>query len=560
MKKLLQLILYFFSIGVITAQQLTFQWVKGMGGASADIARASAIDASGNVYTIGNYNGVCDFDPGAGTSNLTPIGSFDVFISKLDASGNFVWAKSVGNFSNDFGNAIFVDAAANIYVTGSFQGQVDFNPGVGIDALTAVGSDDIFVLKLDAAGNFLWVRQLGGASSDNGWSVKVDALGNVYTAGSFQGTADFDPGAGTTNLTSAGSDDVFVSKLDALGNFVWAKNMGGTAFDGSKSMVVDATGNVYTTGSFQSTSDFDPSAGTFNLTSVAAEDIFISKLDASGNFVWAKSLGGVSADNGYGMALDASGNVFVTGSFQGTVDFDPGASAVNVSSLGVYDAFVLKLDAAGNFAWVKNVGGGSASAYGFAITLDVANSIYFTGFYDYTVDFDPGAATVNLNCTGVKDGFITKLDASGNFAWAINWGGIGDDAARSISVDASGNVYTSGFFQNTSDFYPGGLAPLTSAGSYDCYVHKMSQLGVGIAEVNNQNTIRVYPNPSNGYFAIELGSNAQVIICNTLGEVILNEVFDNGVQYIDIRNNETGVYFVRVISDGTEMVAKFVKE
>ena len=560
MKKLIPLILYFLSIGFITAQQLTFQWVKGMGGASADIPRASAIDASGNVYTIGNYNGVCDFDPGAGTSNLAPIGSFDVFISKLDASGNFVWAKSIGNFSNDFGNAIFVDAAANVYVTGSFQGQVDFNPGVGIDALTAYGSDDIFVLKLDALGNFVWVKQLGGMASDNSWSVKVDASGNVYSAGSFQGSGDFDPGAGTTNLTSAGSDDVFVSKLDALGNFVWAKNMGGTAFDGSKSMVVDATGNVYTTGSFQSTSDFDPNAGTFNLTSLAAEDIFISKLDASGNFVWAKSLGGVSTDNGYGIVLDASGNVYATGSFQGTVDFDPSAGIVNVTTLGVYDAFVLKLNAAGDFAWVKNIGGGSASAYGFSITLDATNNIYFTGFFDFTVDFDPGVATVNLNCAGVKDGFISKLDTSGNFLWAINIGGIGDDAGRSISVDVSGNVYTSGFFQNTSDFYPSGGAPLTSAGGYDCYVHKMSQSGVGIAESNTLNVIRLYPNPSNGYFAIEFSTNAQVIISNTLGQVVLNENFDKILQYIDIQNNINGIYFVKVIIERKEKVVKLVKQ
>ena len=138
---------------------------------------------------------------------------------------------------------------------------------------------------------------------DEGTSIAVDATGNVFTTGYFFSTSDFDPGTGTFNLTSLGLDDIFVSKLDALGNFVWTKQWGGTSAENSYSIAVDASGNVLTTGSFQSsTVDFDPGPGTFNLTSTGNRDIFVSKLDASGNFVWATSMGGG------GTSVDGSGN------------------------------------------------------------------------------------------------------------------------------------------------------------------------------------------------------------------------------------------------------------
>ncbi len=184
---------------------------------------------------------------------------------------------------------------------------------------------------------------MGGTNSDYGMSIAVDAAENVYTSGYFWLTADFDPGAGTFNLTPAGSADIFVSKLDASGNFVWAKNMGGTNFDRGTNIGVDNSGNVYTTGTFEGTSDFDPGAGVVNLTSAGNNDIFISKLDASGNFVWAKRMGGTSSDGVSSIAIDSSGNIYTTGSFEGTADFDPGAGVVNLTSVGNNDIFVSKL-------------------------------------------------------------------------------------------------------------------------------------------------------------------------------------------------------------------------
>ncbi|MBK7669531.1 MAG: SBBP repeat-containing protein [Sphingobacteriaceae bacterium] len=201
---------------------------------------------------------------------------------------------------------------------------VDFNPGVGTNSLTSIGTNDIFISKLDAAGNFVWAKTMGSTTGDVATCITFDASANVYTSGYYSGTADFDPGAGTSNLTVTGVNDIFVSKLDAAGNFVWAKKMGGSATDITQNIFVDPTGNVYTTGYFSGTPDLILSLILY-LTSTGLEDIFVSKLDALGNFVWAKNLGGSGYDVGYGITVDAVGNVYTSGNFNASGDFDPNA-------------------------------------------------------------------------------------------------------------------------------------------------------------------------------------------------------------------------------------------
>ncbi len=209
---------------------------------------------------------------------------------------NFVWAKQVGGSETDNGNSIATDANGNVYITGNFEATVDFDPGAGSFNLTSNGGSfysDIFIEKLDANGNFLWAKQIGGIGNDYGWSIATDDSGNVYTTGRFKGqNVDFDPGAGIFNLSSGGgsSYDIFIEKLSSNGSFVWAKQMGGTADDMGLSITMDLFGNIFTTGSFQGIVDFDPDTGIFNLNSTGSEDIFIQKLDANGNFLWANSI------------------------------------------------------------------------------------------------------------------------------------------------------------------------------------------------------------------------------------------------------------------------------
>ncbi len=455
------------------AQDVELAWAKSMGGSFEDWGENIAVDASGNVYTTGGFKDTVNFDPGLGTYNLISAGDYDIFIQKLDVNGNFLWARSMGGSSYDEGWFIDVDASGNVYTTGGFIGTVDFDPGSGTHNLTSAGGEDIFIQKLDSNGSFIWAKSMGGSSWDKGNSIAVDDSGNVYTSGNFKGTADFDPGSGTYNLTSEGNWDFFIQKLDANGNFLWAKSMGGTHEDKGYAIAVNTSGNIYTIGYFQGTVDFDPGSGTYDLTSAGYYDIFIQKLDANGNFIWAKSMGGSSWDIGRSIAMDASGNVYTTGYFKGTVDFDPGISTHNLTSGGSWNIFIQKLDANGNFIWAKSLGG-SSDDRGYSIAVVDSGNVYTTGSYGDTVDFDPGSGTYNLTSAGYADLFIQKLDANGNFLWAKSMGGSSYDEGWSIAVDASGNIYTTGWFNDTADFDPGsGTYDLTSAGSGDIFIQKL---------------------------------------------------------------------------------------
>jgi hypothetical protein len=439
------------------AQYGTFEWAKQFESFNNLNPKCITTDAAGNIYTAGSFNGNADFDPSAGTFNLNSKGLLDVYVTKLDASGNLIWAKSMGGTSDDVAYGISVDALGNVYTTGYCYPNADFDPGPGTYniATNILGSmnDRIFVSKLDASGNFVWANDLPSGGSSNGRAIFVDPSGNVYTTGYFHGTTDFDPGAGTFNLTSGVISNAYVSKLDTSGNFVWARAIVGSATGSSvgNGISVDAMGNVYTTGSFTNTVDFDSGASTFNLTSAGSKDIFVSKLDASGDFVWAKKMGGTSVDEATAISIDASGNIFTTGSFALTVDFDPNTGTSNLTSAGNLDIFVAKLDASGNFVWAKRMGGTNQDlARG--ISLDTSGNVYTAGYFQGTADFDPDTCAFNITSAGTEDIFVAKLDASGNFVWANGTGGTGSDSAFGISVDSSNNVYTTGLFAGTVNF------------------------------------------------------------------------------------------------------------
>ncbi|MBK8846296.1 MAG: SBBP repeat-containing protein [Bacteroidetes bacterium] len=248
--------LVFFVSDKVNAQAPDWQWAKGIGGTGDDRGGSIAVDDSGNIYTTGNFNGTVDFDPGVGVFNLTSAGSYDIFISKFDSLGNFVWAIRMGGTGDDgtdwvAGRCIVLDASGNIYTTGYFSGTADFDPSPSVYNLTSAGSIDIYVAKVGNQGNFIWARKMGGTAQDLANSIALDANNNVYTSGRFAGTSDFDPGPGLYNLTQSGVwFDIFISKLDNAGNFVWAKHIGSTNYEQALDMRSDGSGNICITGGF----------------------------------------------------------------------------------------------------------------------------------------------------------------------------------------------------------------------------------------------------------------------------------------------------------------------
>ncbi|MBK9221011.1 MAG: SBBP repeat-containing protein [Saprospiraceae bacterium] len=470
-------------MGQLVAQDPNLIWAKQLGGASLDEGHSIIVDANGNVYTTGYFQGTSDFDPGPAIYNLTSnSGSYDIFISKLDASGNFLWAKRLGGANEDGGLSISIDLNGNVYTTGYFNGTVDFDPGPGIFNLIVTGNNgysDIFISKLDASGNFLWAKQMvgQGEGGDRSFKIAIDDFGNVYTTGYFNGTVDFDPGPGIFNLVNGNNpSEIFISKLNSTGNFLWAKKIGSIDWY-AFGITLDKNGNVYTTGFFTGEVDFDPGPGTFKLTS-AGRDIFVLKLDISGNFLWAKKMGGSFLAAGLSICCDINGNSYTTGYFQGTVDFDPGPSTNNLINVGTNDnCFITKLNPAGQLVWVKQLGAVN-QVQGHSIIADASGNVYTTGLFSGTSDFNPGSGTFTMTAGG-WDAFISKLDASGNFLWAKQLGGGNSDIAYSIALDKIGNIYTTGIFYGTSDFDPGpSNFNLISRGDFDIFIVKLSQLPV----------------------------------------------------------------------------------
>lgn len=394
-----------------------FVWAKAIGGgANYDIGKYIAVDDNCNVYITGHIEGSRDFDPGPGKYNLKAAGSNDVFISKLDPSGNLLWAKAMGGMNGAaFGQCVQVDAWGNVFAIGYFYGTVDFDPDSSRTLnLTSNGVHDIFISKVDSLGNLVWARVIGGINTDLGQSLVIDISGNVYAAGVFEGTVDFNTGIGNYNLVSKADRSVFICKLDLYGNFLWAKAIVGNNINAVSSISLDNLNNIYCIGQFKGTTDFDPDSSTiFNLTSVDDYDVFISKFDSSGNFLFAKSWGGNGEDIGIAIDIDGSENIYTTGKFTGLVDFDPDfLRSFNLNSFGNYDIFLSKLDRSGNFIWAKGLEIQGPDFVN-SIALDPLNDLNIVGhFSSSTIEF---GSTLLRNSDSIditrdsRDIFIAKL-------------------------------------------------------------------------------------------------------------------------------------------------------
>ena len=331
--------------------------------------------------------------------------------------------------------------------------------------------------------------------------------------------------------------------------------MGGTFYDTAFSITTDANGNVYTTGDFWNTVDFDPGAGIANLTSNGYSDIFIQKLNDAGNLLWVKQMGGAFDDIGRSITVDNSGNVHTTGHFKSTVDFDPGPGTSNLTAPGANtDIFIQKLDANGNLLWVKQMGEKFKDG-GISIATDAAGNVYTTGYFDKTVDLNHSNDEI----------FIQKLDTNGNLLWLELIGGPDDDSGNVIITDAHGNIYIAGHFQSTADFDPGTrISNLTSNGKEDIFILKLSQPTVGITENTFTENLQVYPNPTTGNFSIKFETvqkDLSVRIMSISGQTIETRIFQD-TDFVQMKLDQpNGFYLVELLNaEGNKTVFRLIKK
>jgi hypothetical protein len=363
-------------------------WVRRPGGPGRDSAQGIASDSQGNVLVTGFFCETGDFD-GKSTASA---GHRDIFVAKYDPAGSLLWLRRAGGPLIDEGRAIATDSAGNIFVTGSFEGEVTFSDDSDSTVLTAEGEGDAFLAKYDPDGTLLWVRQGGG--EDHTWanSVAVDSAGNALITGSFGGKAAF----GDTMLLGEGGLGVFVAKYGPDGALQWARAASGSGRDVGHAVAADRSDNVVVTGSFSRSITFGATA----LNSDDRNDAFIAKYTPAGAVAWARAIGGGGEDAVRAIVGDGRGNLLVTGSFRGEIEL----GSTRLTSAGNRDIFVAALDPEGTAFWARSAGG-TDTDNGFGIASDGQGGFYITGSFADTAVFNG----VALTSAGSDDLFIVRM-------------------------------------------------------------------------------------------------------------------------------------------------------
>ena len=417
---------------------------------SSTTAEANAIDNDA-LYTIGIFTDTVDFDPTSGVDEHTSNGNKDVYVYKVKHDGTYEWTRTFGGTGNDYGKSIAISADA-VYMTGYFMGTVDFDPTDETDEYTSVGSNDVYVTKYKKDGTYEWTKVFGGIGSDAGYSISLQA-DNVYITGNFSDTVDFDPTSNVDNNTSIGGTDIFVARYSSDGTYEWVKTFGGTNSDTGVSIATDDN-YIFLTGNYYDTVDFDPSDDVDNHTSNGDSDVFVSSYALNGIYKWARTFGGTEYDATQYIYVD-SGDIYITGSFANTVDFDPSGDVDNHTSNGDLDIFITKYNSGGTYKWAKTFGSSEYNDYGYSIASAI-DGIYVSGTVNNSdqVDFDPSNDEDIYNISGI-DVFISKYDTDGGYEWSKVFGDFGDVSGGHI-VSTNNLVYTSGHvnYGRVVDFDP----------------------------------------------------------------------------------------------------------
>jgi len=532
-------------LGAFTAKAQAPEWIwaKSAGGTGSDGAKNISLDGSGNVYMAGSFQSTTIT---FGTTTLYNYGGAggDIFLTKYDANGNVLWAKSPyqpgGYF--DIINSIAADNAGNVYVTGYFQSStITF----GSITLTSVGGGDIFLAKYDPSGNVLWAKSAGGTGSDMANSVALDNAGGVYIAGNFQSpTIVF----GSTTLTNAGGGDLFYAKYDTGGTAIWAKSAGGPNYDEATSITISPTGILYIAGDFNSDTLIIGTDTLLNAGS-GSSDILLMKCNGGGSPIWAKSAGGPNYDAATSVVTDAAGNPYMSGYFK-SFKIRFGSDTLTNAGTDYDDIFIVKFNSSGAPQWAQRAGGiNNDDPY--SLLVAPSGSVYVSGdFSSPSIIFGPDTLTL----TGL---FLAKYDATGNALWAKDGDG---GTGNSIALNSEGYLYMGGGYGVPSIAFD--TITLTNNGIINIYLAKLDTAALRLIVNSERNTlsIELFPNPSTGILTLVEDQPAKLEILNMQGQVVRTIEAGSNITHIDVSDLNTGIYFLRIITTSGIAVKEFIKE
>lgn len=357
------------------------------------------------------------------------------FGNLIAQSPNWKWVRSTDGFYSDRAYAIVADSTSSTYAIGEFlDDSIHFGSTVLFNAHP--GYSTMYLVKHDSSGNAVWAITSLGSGSISPKSITLDSEFNVYLAGSLGGTVIFN----SDTISSIGVSDIFIAKFDSAGNYIWSKRFGGLNDESAISISYQKSNQINVTGYFRSDSLVFDSDTMFN--SSTYNDVFVGKLDTSGLVLWAIGFGGITDDEGYAIASSQTGAVIVSGYFRSNTLFIDSIGLFN-SSFASYDIFIAAFDSLGNTIWAKSPTGSGGGIWS-TLTIDDQDRIYLAGEYSGTIVWN----TISINSSGNFDGYLCKMDLSGNALWVRSFGGTNADSPHSISTDGIGGIYLAGQYRS----------------------------------------------------------------------------------------------------------------
>jgi len=554
------LFIFVFSFASVDAQQV--DWFRHFKGPGVCYPQDHDVDAAGNHYITGHFDGNFDADPGPGVTTVTTAGGLDIFIIKLNLQFNLVWAKNMGGSRSETGEALKIDQEGNILIAGTFNGTVDFDPGPGVANLVEPGNSTAlsvaYIAKYTNDGEYIYAYPFSSLENSRIRSLDVDAQSNVFLTGIFRGIMDADPGPGTTILTSNPfASNLFFCKFNKAGNLCWAKRAGeGQAYE-TYSTLVDDQGGFFAAGEFIGRTDFDPGPDSaFIIPRTTGFNIFLLHLDTAGNYIWARSFG---KGTGFSLTYKPDGHILFGGGFRDTVDFEPGPGVTQRISEGNSDAFVVDLNAQGNLVWLQSFGGTGAE-FVRDIDIDDNGNLYASGSLNGQVDLDPGPAVANFSSNGT-DVFVSRFSATGIFHSAFILTGNGNQFAYDCFFGTDNHPVVMGVFENTMTIRPiPGTFSITSAGKEDFFLAHVIPGTTANLDLTEAQGISLFPNPTNNALNVkgmDLLPGAYTIF-NSLGvQMEIPTASDNG---LDVSAFPSGLYHILIRHEGRSKTLSWVKE
>ncbi len=466
------------------SQYFEFGWAGRIGAPLIDVAKLVAVDENGYLYCAGMFGGTVDFDIGPGSFNMSTYQNYQQFyLCKYDPSGSLIWAKSFGPISIVVAPyALEIGQDGEVVVAGTFFGTVDFDMGDGVNLLSASFGLDVFVLKLDGDGNFLWAQNMGGDSSDIIQTIAIDHLGNVIVFATMTGDCYISGTPQDFNFTTNSNFDVVIVKYQFSGEFLWARSVGGSDFDQANDSEVDTDNNIYVIGTYRyGVPDFDPGVDEYLLPEAVDYNGYVLKLDPEGNFVWANGYDaytdGIGSPKCFGISISINSNnrLILGGYYSGTVDFDAGAGLMEFTSNN-FNLFVMSLNLSGELLWVKELGS-TSSVEGQFMALGANDDIYLANKCSGVVDFDPGPDTYELDTQGTNRFFVLQLDPMGEFIEVATTVAVGSSFVYGMAISDDNDVYVCGSFSSTMDFDPNeGVFNMVPFAQGDGFIFKWTQI------------------------------------------------------------------------------------